>query len=219
MPDTRAQQAQRETHREARGSAARVSGDLYFLDAQAVDPVRIPHGASVLSLEGGRACLRPVPASGALRAPTAGTALIETVAGRHGEVPGLAVVPGPACDLRLNAEPAPCLAWTRPGDELWLGNTPLRLVLRRGAHVGPPRAEHLGRPCAQCQVPIADDTRVWACPQPACGVVMHLEGDETPPEARLDCARLGDCPGCGAAVKTEPTWIGGAPDEQPEEWE
>jgi hypothetical protein len=193
-----------------------ASGTFHFLDPQSAEPVEVPPGASVLTLARGRVCLRRVRRA-ALRWPAPGTALIEATAGPDGAPAGLALVPGPGCRLRLNAQPAPCLAWMRPGDELWLDAIALRLVLRHAPYVGAPEERMQGRPCGMCQLPFTATTRVWACPVPGCGVVLHLEGPETPAETRLECARLGDCPGCGTAVTTEPTWIGGTPARRQEE--
>lgn len=115
--------------------------------------------------------------------------------------PRLLAIAPPALRLRINGLPAPGIAVLRLGDELHVGGGPSLYVTEyRRPRIEVPSGELLERSCEVCRLPLTAETRVYLCS--SCGSPLHLEGPERPPDVRLQCARMGDCPGCGTPVST-----------------
>jgi hypothetical protein len=102
--------------------------------------------------------------------------------------------------VRLNGARVGRLSVLHIGDVLQLDD---RHVLHVSAlyrpFIGPPPSELLGIECLSCRVPFSADRTVYVCP--SCGAALHCDGEDKPPEDRLQCALVTTaCPRCGQAV-------------------
>lgn len=109
----------------------------------------------------------------------------------------------PGSAVRVHGLPAPIVAPLALGDEIVLEASSLTLYVSRlqSATATAPPPQIVGTKCEVCLTEFTRRTRVVFCPH--CGHPLHLEGEETPSDARLECARLGACPHCGHELPTE----------------
>jgi len=89
----------------------------------------------------------------------------------------------------VNAQVAPRLALLREGDQLRLPGDEhlLHVCIFHLARVGPAAPDQVGRGCPICRTSIVAGTVVYRCP---CGVSIHAQDEERPPEERLECLKL-----------------------------
>lgn len=110
--------------------------------------------------------------------------------------PQLLLVSRYAGRVRVNGPLVPQLYLLSERDQLQLDDGSLfHVTLYHHTVVGSPSAERIGSGCPVCRTAIAASERVYTCQQ--CGTAIHLQGDETPPETRLECAlTVSTCPAC-----------------------
>ncbi|MCI0456192.1 MAG: hypothetical protein L0Z62_04325 [Gemmataceae bacterium] len=98
-------------------------------------------------------------------------------------------------DARCNGQRLPRVALLGIKDALQLDGHTLHLTVFHRPRVGPPAPDIIGHECPLCRLPFVAETRVYLCPH--CDTPLHCEGEEKPPDERLECVYLGsDCPGC-----------------------
>jgi hypothetical protein len=165
--------------------------DVQRCDASELFNVAVGPGVHALDVESLASNPRIVAAPPS-RGPVAGTLHFEPLS--VDRRPALLMLTPQGVDVRVNDRPSPRIALLAVGDQLQIGDAVLHLTRYREFAVGPPSPEILGRKCAVCLIPFAHDTRVYV--HDVCGQPLHLEPESKPPEERLECARLGDCPHC-----------------------
>jgi hypothetical protein len=113
----------------------------------------------------------------------------------------LLLVTPPGLRVRLNGQAVPLVVLLKVGDQLQLdARAILHVTEYRGAGAIRPGIELIGSPCGVCRLPLVAETQVYICG--GCGLPLHLESAPKPEAERLECALFGDCPSCGAEVKT-----------------
>ncbi|MFQ5503614.1 MAG: hypothetical protein ACE5F1_02325 [Planctomycetota bacterium] len=164
-----------------------------FLDAAAPEEapaVSVPPGVSYLRTPG-------LSLSSERPASMAGTFVLEPFGFRN---ESLLLLRSPRHGRpRINGRVAPAVAVLRARDELALGTDALLEVALGGAsYIGKPRGKQLGASCPVCLETFTENTTVYVC---ECGVAFHVEGEEVPPDKRLECLLLlRSCPECHRAL-------------------
>ncbi len=112
----------------------------------------------------------------------------------------------------VNGLPALALTVLAPRDALVLAPGLQTYVTQRiRPYVGKATEEMIGKKCPFCRIPIDRDTRVVTC---RCGVVYHLETDESHPDVdesdRLACFnKVRKCLSCSREVTFEESLVWG----------
>ena len=102
-------------------------------------------------------------------------------------------------DVRLNGLPAPRLAALGLRDEVRVGEQEvLYLTVWREPQLGPAAEGRRNEKCPVCFTGIGPGN-AYLC---SCGHLLHLNGDEVPEKARLQCARaVPICTACEEEIK------------------
>lgn len=109
-------------------------------------------------------------------------------------------------DVLVNSLPAMKLTMLGTKDSLRLAAGQMFYVTERvNPYIGKATAEHVGKKCPFCRMPITEDTHVATC---RCGAVYHHETADSHPdltdEDRLDCVdKVQTCLACGHELKLE----------------
>lgn len=155
--------------------------------------LEVPKGLTYLAP--GSAPLTLVP-----NEPSAAALVLEPVhvAGR----PRLLLMSPGGLHARLNGQAVPALALLKVGDQLQIdaASAILHVTEHTAGGATPPAPELVGQPCGVCRLALTADTAVYVCS--GCSVPLHLEGPPKAEGERLECAMFGDCPSCGAEVRT-----------------
>jgi hypothetical protein len=154
-------------------------------------PLVIPDGLSYLAAHGSRG-LRVTTAP---PANTDTTKLLLEPLWRGQQSQLLLVCPG-AARVRVNGRLAPALCLVSEQDQFQVDEWHvLHVSIHLRPEPGPPRDDRVGGECPICRTLIGADTRVHTCLH--CGTPLHYQGEETPPDERLECAlTVSSCPVC-----------------------
>jgi len=170
-------------------------------DPPPLDPLEITEGVSYLvAATGKRPRLRRKPAEGADE-----TFVLEPV--WTTQPPQLLMLTMNGEAAMVNGAPAPPVALLRQKDMVQFGpasDCVAHVTIYNEPYIGPPPADVIGRTCPVCLATItSDDTaRVYVCRR--CRTPLHLEGEETPPKRRRECALVSpNCYSCGLPVVME----------------
>lgn len=159
-------------------------------------PLAVPDGVSYLSSD--PACglrITPQPAERSGR----GQLMLEPIG--DGQQPQLLLIWPAGEQVFVNGKAAPQLCVLGERDQFQVGDDHvLHLAVYNRPEIGPPSADSVAKECPVCRIKFAADTRVYACVK--CRTAIHLQGDETPPETRLECALMvSECPVCCAKIE------------------
>lgn len=159
-------------------------------------PLSVPDGVSYLTSE--PMCglqIAPAPAEESDRSQF----MLEPIG--NGQQRHLLLICPAGEQVLVNGQAAPQLCVLGERDQFQFDDDHvLHLVVYIRPSIGPPNAASVGSECPLCRMKFEVDTRVYACVK--CGTAIHLQGDETPPEARLECALLvSECPVCAAKIE------------------
>jgi DNA-directed RNA polymerase subunit RPC12/RpoP len=156
----------------------------------------VPEGVSYLS-RGETGELQIAPAAPA-EPSNGGQLMLEPIG--NGQQPKLLLISRAGEQVLVNGQAALQLCVLGERDQFQFDDDVLHVVVHHQPHIGPPSADSVGTECPVCRTRLEADTRVYACVK--CGTAIHLQGAETPPETRLECALMvSDCPHCGATIE------------------
>jgi hypothetical protein len=172
-------------------SIAKISRQTGDLGLSKRPPLVVPDGPSYLAADGSRG-LR-ITAARSQQADKDRLLLEPVGSGQHLKL--LLLSPGER-RVRVNGRLAPRLCLLGEQDQFQVDQRHvLHVAIYNRSEPGPAGDDRVGTECPICRTKFTADAIVYTCPH--CATPMHLQGEETPLDARLECAlAVSECPLC-----------------------